>query len=184
MALFRDVKLMAYGIIKVWTEQLGMIAIEHLEGLPLYHRETIPVTYLDVMGHVNVRWYMALFDAATWAYFADFGLETAYYKRAHAGAFALQHFIRYLAEVHVNETVTIRTRTLGRSAKRIHFMHFMINETTSQLAATLEALGSHADLQARRTSPFPAFIAEQLDILTTEQSQLGWDAPICGVIRP
>ncbi len=161
-----------------------MISIEQLADLPLYHRETIPSTYLDVMGHVNVRWYMAMFDAAAWVYFAAFGMDSAYYAQTHSGGFALQHFISYLAEVHLGETIAIRTRTLGRSAKRIHFMHFMINESTGKLAATLEGLGSHADLQVRRTSAFPASIADQIDVFIAAENRLGWDAPVCGVIRP
>lgn len=161
-----------------------MIPTEQLEALPLFHREVISTEYLDVMGHMNVRWYMALFDAAAWNYFASFGMDRDYYERAHGGGFALQHFIQYLAEVHAGETVAIRTRTLGRSAKRIHFMHFMINETTGRLAATLEGLGSHADIEARRTSPFPEEIAAQIDEQISVQQKLDWEAPTCGVIRP
>lgn len=161
-----------------------MIPTLQLQTLPRFHRQTIPEDYLDVMGHMNVRWYMALFDAAAWPYFASFGMDRAYYESQHGGGFALQHFIRYLAEVRVGETVAVHTRTLGRSAKRIHFMHFMINETTDTLAATLEALGAHADVQARRTSPFPPPIAARIDALLAEQKQLPWEAPVCGVIRP
>ena len=161
-----------------------MVSLEQLSKLPVYYRKTIPTEYLDVMGHMNVRWYMTLFDEAAWRFFISFGMDRSYYKDTHNGAFALKHFIRYLAEVHTGETVAVRIRVLGRSAKRVHFMHFLINETTGIVATTMEALASHADLGARRTSPFPDKVAAVLDSLIAEQNEWGWDAPLCGVIQP
>ena len=150
-----------------------MLSLAQVEQLPLFHRETIPESYLDEMGHMNIRWYMALFDEAGWGFFSSFGMTFDYCKTEQAGGFALQHFIRYLAEVRVGETVAIRSRMLARSAQRTHFMHFMINETTGKLAATLEALGSHADMRIRRTSPYAPHLASRIDAIIEEQKQLG-----------
>ena len=161
-----------------------MIPTQELNQLPLFHRATIPTDYLDAMGHMNIRHYMGLFDEAAWQFFASFGMTYDYYRAAAAGAFALKQFVQYLAEVHVGETVAIRTRIVGRSAKRIHFIHFMLNESTGVLAATLEALGAHADLRARRTSPFPDHIAAQIDGIVGAQRRLAWEPPLCGVIHP
>jgi acyl-CoA thioester hydrolase len=161
-----------------------MPTIEQLESLPLFHRDTISDSHLDVMGHMNVRHYMALFDDAAWRFFASFGMDEPYCRSSGNGGFALQHFVQYLAEVRAGETVAIRSRVLARSAKRIHFMHFMINETTGKLAATLEVLGAHADMNLRRIAPYPAPIAEKIDAILLEQRQLDWQAPVCGVIRP
>ncbi|MFQ5614793.1 MAG: hypothetical protein ACE5H9_21945 [Anaerolineae bacterium] len=52
------------------------------------------------------------------------------------------------------------------------------------MAATMEELVSHADLVARRTSPFPPQIRARLRAQMDEQSRLDWDAPVCGIIRP
>ncbi len=161
-----------------------MIPITELEALPLFHREVIPPDYLDAMGHMNVRWYLALYDEAAWRFFASFGMDQAYYINEQGGGFALKQFIQYLAEVRVGETVAIRTRVLGRSAKRIHYMHFMINETTGRLASFMEVLGSHADMKTRRTAPFPPDLAAKLDAMLAKHQQLGWQAPVSGVIQP
>jgi acyl-CoA thioester hydrolase len=160
-----------------------MVNLEQLESLPLSHRFTIPREYLDLMGHMNVRWYMALFDEASWKFFATVGMDEAYYCSGKGGSFALQHFIRYLAEVRAGETVAIHTRILGRSDTRLHFMHFMINESTRKLATTLEALGAHADLTIRRIAPYPEHIATQIDAILFGQGRLDWEAPICGAIQ-
>jgi acyl-CoA thioester hydrolase len=158
--------------------------LKQVEQLPLFNRRTIPNAYLDAMGHMNVRHYIGLFDDATWHFFATFGMNQAYYDEAQAGAFALEQHIHYLAEVHAGELISIRSRLINRTAKRIHFMHFMINESTEKLAATLEVVGSHANLAQRRTSPFPAHIAAQIDEVLTANQALTWDAPICGVMNP
>ena len=155
-----------------------------LETLPILFRGIVPTDHLDVMGHMNVRHYLSLFDEAAWEFFVGFGMDQAYYESGQGGAFALQHFINYRAEVHQDDQLTIRGRLLGRSAKRVHFMLFMVNNTQGKLAATLESLGSHADLDQRRTSPFPATIAANIDTILAEHKQLSWQAPVCGVINP
>lgn len=160
-----------------------MISLTQLTQLPCYNRVTIPEAYLDVMGHMNVRWYVAMFDDAAWDFFADFGMDQAYYDGTNSGGFALRQYISYLAEVRVGETVAVRTRMLARSAKLIHFMHFMINETTGVLAATMEVLGAHANLEERRLSPFPPQVAAQIDEMLAENGRLDWAAPVCGVIK-
>jgi hypothetical protein len=38
-----------------------MVNLTQLESLPLSHRFTIPLEFLDLMGHMKVRWYMAPF---------------------------------------------------------------------------------------------------------------------------
>ncbi|MFW5748325.1 MAG: thioesterase family protein [Chloroflexota bacterium] len=161
----------------------GQIPIEQITQLPLLHRATITDDYLDAMGHMNVRWYLALFDEAGWRLFEQFGMDMAYYQQNAAGAFALQHIIRYLAEVHAGDTVAIYGRLLGRTDKRIHVMCFMVNETQGLLAATIEELGSHADLTARRTAPMPPDITDRLDAVIAAHSALDWDAPISGAIK-
>lgn len=156
----------------------------HLASLPLTHRITITDGYLDLMGHMNVRHYLGIFDDATWHFFAHFGMDHHYYTTSGNGSFALQQFIYYAAEVRADETVAIRSRLVARTDRRIHFIHFMVNETTDRLAATVEVLGSHADLRVRRTSPFPADIAAKQDALLAEHNRLTWPAPLCGAIAP
>ena len=161
-----------------------MIEPSQIQQLHCYHRAIIPEHYLDVMGHMNIRYYVSLFDEAAWGFFASFGMTQTYYSASRSGTFALEQHIRYLAEVHVGEQVAIHARINGRSAKRIHFIQFMINETTQKLAATFEVIASHANLETRRTSPFPTHIAAQIDHIVADHSQLDWLPPLCGVMKP
>src|SRR5260370_24348324 len=100
--------------------------ITSLQALPVTQRAIIPESYLDEMGHMNVMWYTHLFSEATGGLFDRIGLTQDYFETNQAGTFALEAHVRYLKEVRVGERVTIRIRLVGRSAKRFHFLHFMV----------------------------------------------------------
>jgi acyl-CoA thioester hydrolase len=155
-----------------------------LSTLPILHQETIRDDYLDVMGHMNVRWYITIFDDASWQFFASFGMDESYFQRQNCGAFALWQCIHYLAEICAGEQVSVHGRLLGYSEKRFHFMLFMFNETSGKVAATMEVLGAHVDLAKRRMTPVPSYITTQMDALLAEHEQLNWEAPVIGVLNP
>ena len=168
----------------IWDrEGICLVPIASIEELPVYHRETISDRYLDLMGHMNVRWYMALFDQAAWNYYLSLGLNEDYFRVTRTGIFALKQFIQYYAEVHVDQTVSLRIRLLDRSERRFHLMHFMINKTTAKLAATLEILGTFADLKLRRSTAIPPEIVQQLDVQLESNRKLAWAAQTCGAIH-
>jgi acyl-CoA thioester hydrolase len=155
-----------------------------LSGLPITYRQQIPESYRDEMGHMNVMWYTYLFSQAFDLYADQFGFNEAYFRTRQAGSFALESHIRYLAEVHVGNHVTVRSRVLGRSAMRMHFMHFLTIDETGALSCIQEGIGAHIDMRVRRMAPLPADIAARFDKLLAEQNKLGWDPPVCGVMKP
>jgi acyl-CoA thioester hydrolase len=110
-------------------------------------------------------------------------LDQDYFQNGNFGVFALKHFIQYFAEVRVGQTVAINARLIARSDKRFHFMLFMINETTAQLASTFEALITHADLKIRRSAPMPPQIVQKFDATLAEYESLDWEAPVSGAIK-
>ncbi len=159
------------------------ITLADLEMLPVGYRKTIPESYLDEFKHMNVMWYTHLFSCSLDDIFNRVGLTNEYFEDNQAGTFALEGHIRYLNEVRVGQNVTIRTRVLGRSDRRFHILHFMTNDETGKLSATLEAIGTHVDLRIRRSSPFPAQVAAAFDRLLAEHQQLPWAAPVCGAMQ-
>jgi acyl-CoA thioester hydrolase len=155
-----------------------------LTELPITWRAVIPDAYLDANGHMNVMWYTHLFSCAVGQFFESFELTPAYFEANQAGSFALEVHTRYLAEVRVGNHVTVRSRALGRTAKRVHYMSFMVIDHTGVLAATEECVGTHVDLRVRRSSPLPASVVEAFDRLLAEHQRLSWAAPVCGVMHP
>jgi acyl-CoA thioester hydrolase len=152
--------------------------------LPRYRQATIGPEYLDVMGHMNIRWYMAFYDETAWALAEALGMDVAYFHAHESGVFALQHHIRYLAEVMPGDAIAIHGRLLGVGPKRFHWMGFMLNETHDRLASTLEALVAYADLRVRRIAPFPMPLEARLAAMLAEQAALDWEAPLSGIMAP
>ena len=160
------------------------ISTDDLHFLPITGQAEIPASYLDEMGHMNVMWYTHLFSHATVGFFDRVGMTRDYFLTTQAGSFALEAHIKYFAEVHAGRNVTLRTRFLGRSAKRLHFMHFLSIDEDDVLSATGEMVSTHVDLRVRRSSPFPPEIAAAYDALLAEHRQLAWEAPVCGSMGP
>lgn len=152
----------------------------NLNDLPLTNQKVIPPEYIDIMGHMNVMWYIHLFDYGTRNLFASFGLSSEYVQRTGLGSFALESHIRYISEVRLDESVSVRSRLLDRSEKTLHLIHFMVHDSSGALAATIEVVGAHADLTKRAIVPFPKEIIQLLDPMLAAHQSLPWEAPVCG----
>jgi acyl-CoA thioester hydrolase len=146
-------------------------------------RMTVPEAYRDSNGHMNVRWYVAIFDDASDVLHADLGLTPEFHREHGSGTFDLEHHIQYLAEVLPGEQVAVYLRYVGQSAKRLHYVMFLVNETKGRLAATLECLNAFADLTVRRTAPWPAEAAEKIASGVAFSQRLDWPAPLSGAIQ-
>lgn len=152
--------------------------------LPVTHQEVIPESYLDMMGHVNVMWYTHLFSCAGGGMLKMHGMSREYFESKQSGSFALETHIRYLTEIRVGARVSVRTRMLGRSEKRSHFMHFIYNDDQQVISATGEFINTHIDMRIRKPSPFPPDIAAAIDSLIEQHRQIPWEAPVCGTMHP
>jgi acyl-CoA thioesterase FadM len=159
-----------------------LIPLDKLAALPQVYRVVIPERYRDMMGHMNIRWYLELYDEAGVYLFDQIGLTEQHYRSHNAGGFDLEHHIHYLNEVHIGDTVTVSARLLNRTAKRLHYMLFMVNQTRELLASTFECINSYADLNLRRTAPYPDAVAQQIDAMLNQHLGLDWLAPTCGVM--
>lgn len=130
---------------------------------------------------MNVMWYTHFFDMATWGFFERFGLGRDYHKGGY-GSFALEFHTRYLAELRQEDEVRVYSRAIARSAKLLHFIHFMERSRDGELCATQETPGIHIDLATRRSAPLPKQIAVAYDDLIAKHNQVEWEAPLSGAI--
>ncbi|HWC99216.1 MAG TPA: thioesterase family protein [Candidatus Sulfopaludibacter sp.] len=160
------------------------IPLEKIVALePPCLRMTVPEAYRDSNGHMNVRWYVAIFDDASDVLHDDLGLTVDYHRGHGSGTFDLEHHIQYLSEVMPGEQVAVYVRYVGQSAKRLHYVMFLVNESRGKLAATLECLNAFADLRVRRTAPWPAEAAAKIAARVEGSQRLDWAAPLSGSIQ-
>ena len=157
------------------TTRPPLVTMEDLDDLEILFRVTIPEDYLDQLRHMNVQRYFAMYGDGARTLLSSLGITAEYIRERHSGNFVLKQFISYLQEVRLGEDVTIRARVLGRSEKRMHLIYFIVNETRQLISSTCEVLTSHADLNERRSSPFPPDIAANIDELLARHDALPWE---------
>jgi acyl-CoA thioester hydrolase len=126
------------------------------------HRETVRADWIDYNGHMNVAFYVLVFDHATDRLMDALGLDEAYRQRTGRSLFALEQHIVYLAELRERDRLRITCQLVDHDTKRLHFFHRMYHAERGYLAATTEILALHVDLSARRAREFPLEIMGRL----------------------
>lgn len=142
----------------------------------------IPEAYQDENGHMNVRHYFDLGVAAIGVVVERMGVTEEYRDGRGQGFFTAEHHIRYHAETHVGDEVSVHFRGIERSAKVLHAVALLVNDTTARLVAALEVVAVHVDLRTRGVVPFPPDLAASIDRELAATATLDWPAPVCGAM--
>jgi acyl-CoA thioester hydrolase len=95
----------------------------------------------------------------------------------------LEHHTHFLNEVMPGDSVAVYPRLVGRSAKRLHYLMFLVNESKGKLAAIFECMNAFADLTIRKTAPFPVEIANRIDAWLQKDEKLDWPPPVSGAMQ-
>ena len=125
-------------------------------------RETVRAEWTDYNGHMNLAYFVLVFDLATDSFYSAFGLGEDYFKRTGHSTFAVESHTNYLAEALEGAAVRCTTQLLGFDEKRMHYFHRMYREADGVLAATMELMAVHVDLAVRRVAPMPDEIQDRL----------------------
>jgi acyl-CoA thioesterase FadM len=149
--------------------------------LPLTLQAEVKPEYVDTLDHMNVMWYTHLFDQATWNFYDSFGFGREYHAGPN-GSFALELYVRHLAELRLGEQLSVYSRAVGRRGKLLHIMHIMRRERDDVLSAASEMLGIHVALATRRSTSFPEDMADTWDALIAEHQRLTWPVAPSGKI--
>jgi acyl-CoA thioester hydrolase len=136
-----------------------------------YRGEVLP-EWIDANGHLNLAYYVVLFDYATDALFDAVGIGLGYKEATNHGTFAVETHNLYERELLVGERVRVATQILGTDSKRLHFAHEMFSLANGQRAAAQELMYLHIDLSARRVVPWPADVREHVAAAAAEHARL------------
>ena len=110
---------------------------------------------IDNMEHMNVQWYTAKFDEATWHLFSAVGITNNYIHENQRGMAALEQITKYKSEVISGDLLVIKSNILEIKDKTLRFFHIMYNAETEEEVATSELLGVHLDRVKRKSCIFP-----------------------------
>ena len=139
-------------------------------GVEFSHRERISPDWIDYNGHMNVAYFVLVFDHATDAALEQLGLDENYRQTTGCSVFVSDMRVSYFREVMANEDVWIRSRLLSRDAKRVVIRHQMFCSRIDQAVASNEVSCVHVDLSQRRSTPWPPAVAARLTTAVGHQA--------------
>lgn len=125
-------------------------------SLPIFRAVAHP-WQCDVMGHLTTRFYVAVFDDASYhVLHALFGWSGGDVSGRGIGVADVRHEIEYLAEVGAGDLLEVSTRLDRLGGKSATLVYDMANLTRDgESAARLLQISTCFDTQARRAMPWP-----------------------------
>ncbi len=128
--------------------------------------------WIDVNGHMNVAYYVLIFDRAVDDLWARLGITDEYIATTRGSTFAVENHVTWQRELKEGEPYVVTSQLLAYDEKRIHQLQRMYHADEGFLAATGEWMNLHVNLDTRRVSPWPEQTLRELAALVTEQGDL------------
>ncbi len=119
--------------------------------------------WIDYNGHLNMAYYNVLFDRAVDEAYELLGCGLAYLEETRHSTFTGEVHVRYLRELNAGDPVRVTFQLLDYDVKRMHYFEQLFHAEEGWLSATSENMALHVDMAARKTAPFPDFIAARLE---------------------
>ena len=119
------------------------------------YTDTVRPEWIDSNGHMNLAYYVVVFDLGTDRLYDALGIGNAYREATGNSCFTAETHTLYQREVTVGEPLRVATTLLGVDAKRLHYFHEMFHAAEGHRVATQELLALHIDMRMRRVAPFP-----------------------------
>ncbi len=132
------------------------------------YRGTVYPWNCDHMGHMNVQFYIAKFDEASWTLLTWLGLSPTYLKENKMGIVALEQHVNYYKEVLAGDSIYIETDLIEIRDKTIIFNHRMFDLESKEMVSQTKITGLYIDAEIRKGVLFPLFVKEKLFELKKE----------------
>ena len=126
------------------------------------YRDVVRPEWIDNNGHMNMGYYLVVFDFATDAFVPWVGLDPAHRERHEVTTFCLEAHVTYQRELHAGDPLRFTTRLLGHDEKRIHYVHEVYHAAKGYLAATNELMSLHVSRRTRRATPMARPVLDRL----------------------
>ena len=116
--------------------------------------EKIIKEWTDYNGHLNVAFYVHVFDKAADVMLDNFKMGGQSAKQEKKTTFVAEMYTAYKQEVRLGEEVEIHLTHVDHDKKRIHYKLSMFHKEKKYLAATNEVLSLYVDLSQRKVVEF------------------------------
>ena len=89
------------------------------------YRDLVRQEWIDANDHMNVGYYLVVFDFATDEFMRWVGLGQEHRRAREVTTFCLEAHVTYHKEVRRGDPLRFTTQLLGHDAKRLHYIHAM-----------------------------------------------------------
>jgi acyl-CoA thioester hydrolase len=123
---------------------------------------------IDHVGHMNVQFYTARFDEATWHFLARLGLPPRFLKERGRAMVAADQRTQYRREVLAGTLLHVTTELLEVGGKSVRFVHRMYDSETDEEVAVTELVGVYFDTTQRTSTPLPDVVRARAEELRAD----------------
>ena len=116
--------------------------------------EKVIKEYTDYNNHLNVAYYVRIFDLAADVMLDNFNMGGISAKDNNKTTFVAEMYTAYNQEVRLGEEVETHVTYINHDKKRIHYRLSMFHKEKKYLAATNEVLSLYVDLSKRKVVEF------------------------------
>ncbi len=149
VGMLRALRITGSGAGKIITDHEVRFEDPSSDELPVTAHRQIPVSWTDYNGHMNEAHFLEASAEATDRFLEMIGAGPEYVSTGKS-YFTVENHVRYLAELHAGETLKIATQVLAGDGRKLHLFH-NLNGVDGNLAATVETLLLHVDLNTRKS---------------------------------
>ncbi len=126
------------------------------------YEDVVRPEWIDSNGHMNLAYYVVVFDLATDKFYEDIGIGTTYRAATGNSSFVAETHTVYEREVHLGDKLLIRTWLLGADSKRVHYFHEMFHAESGERSAVQELMALHIDMTVRKVAACPPALEASL----------------------
>lgn len=108
--------------------------------------------WADDNKHMNLAYYLVMFDAASDAIFEELEIGQDYRKIADSTCFAAETHLVYEHEMNVGDKANIVTTIIDVDSKRLHLAHEMYRDGSGTRACLQEIMFINVNLTTRRAA--------------------------------
>ena len=138
--------------------------------------EKVIKEYTDYNNHLNVAYYVRIFDIAADVMLDNFNMGGKSAQENKKTTFVAEMYTTYNQEVRLGEEVETHVTYVDHDKKRIHYRLSMFHKDKKYLAATNEVISLYVDLTKRKVVEFsPDRLKVMDDFIKSNSSKFNSD---------
>ena len=153
---------------------------DQLVDLPSFAAQSVPTAFEDINGHLNIRHYVGIASEGLDESLLDVGIPQNWPTVAGQGVFTAEHHMTYLSELRTGDRISVRVRVVGRSARAVHVVVYLLDDTHQKLSYVMEEIFLHIDMESRLTADWPEDVAAAIDRRVAADADLAWQPTLSG----